>query len=654
MTPFLPLLALLLAGSPVPSDTGRVVPNDNRVAAGRWRGDTLTLRLVARVAEWHPDGDAAPGAPVQAFAEEGGRARIPGPLLRARAGTVVMVTLRNALGDTLRVYGLHARPRDGQPDATPLLIAPQETRSVRFALDAPGTYLYWGTTTGRPIGFRTGIDAQLSGAIVVDPPGTRARDRIFVIGGWSDTVHRAGVHRDRVLAVLNGRSWPNTERLAYTVGDTARWRVINASFDLHPMHLHGFYFRVTSRGNGTTDSVYATRGGATAGDLAVTEPLLSAATMTIEWVPERAGNWLFHCHIPEHMMARGPLGTPPPAHASHPSRRSGQADHARGGMGGLVVGVTVRPAPSVVAAGAARGAERRIRLLVRPTVGSTDATPLYAYAIHERGAEPPSDTGLVGAPTLDLVRGQPVAITVVNRLPEPTGVHWHGIELESYYDGVPGFSGAGRRVTPMIAAGDSFVARFTPPRAGTFMYHTHANELRQQAAGLAGILLVREPGASRDSAVDVPLVVTSPPEFELNRQVAFVNGRAQPAPLAMTVGTTYRLRLAYLSAYRAGMTVELRRGDSLLTWRGVAKDGAELPGGPRPPQPARAFTTIGETQDYLFTPTEPGELRLEVRYGGQRLGYTPRGGEMVTLNVRGPAVIAATVPIRVGSAPAGR
>jgi FtsP/CotA-like multicopper oxidase with cupredoxin domain len=155
-----PLLALVpslvlgttLAGTPAPSDTARVVPNDNRAAAGRLRGDTLDLRLVARVARWHPDGDDAPGAPMQAFAEEGGAARIPGPLVRVRAGTVVEVSLRNALADTMRVYGLHARPRGGKADATPLVVAPGEQRTLRFALDAPGTYLSWATTTGRPLG----------------------------------------------------------------------------------------------------------------------------------------------------------------------------------------------------------------------------------------------------------------------------------------------------------------------------------------------------------------------------------------------------------------------------------------------------------------------------------------------------------------------
>ena len=83
----------------------------------------------------------------------------------------------------------------------------------------------------------------------------------------------------------------------------------------------------------------------------------------------------------------------------------------------------------------------------------------------------------------------------MNQLPEPTSVHWHGIEIQdSYADGVPGFSGAGLRLTPEIAPGDSFVARFTPPRSGTFMYHAHVDELREQLAGLEGAIIVRDPG----------------------------------------------------------------------------------------------------------------------------------------------------------------
>jgi FtsP/CotA-like multicopper oxidase with cupredoxin domain len=53
---------------------------------------------------------------------------------------------------------------------------------------------------------------------------------------------------------------------------------------------------------------------------------------------------------------------------------------------------------------------------------------------------------LIG-PLIILTRGEPVEIEVVNRLKERTAIHGHGIELESYYDGVPGWSGVGSQIT---------------------------------------------------------------------------------------------------------------------------------------------------------------------------------------------------------------
>jgi FtsP/CotA-like multicopper oxidase with cupredoxin domain len=624
---------------------------------------------------WHPDGDDAPGAPMPAFAEEGGAPRIPGPLVRVRAGTEVEVSLRNSLGDTLLVHGLHARTGTGPVDATPVAIAPGERRVVRFRLDAPGTYYYWGTTMRRAMNFRTREDAQLTGAIVVDDPARHPAagpppDRVFVIGMWSDTAHRALTHRQRILGVINGRSWPHTERLGAAVGDTVRWRVINASADLHPMHLHGFYFRVDSRGDGRRDTVYA----AGAGALAVTESLDGGATTSLTWVPERPGNWLFHCHIPEHFAAPGPFGMPRPRDAGHahavgnhvgprgplgvarPAGGAGahadHADHATGGMNGLVMGIAVRPAQAARDAHAAtrppadsrdpRDA-RHVRLLVRPNRGSSAARPFYGYALHEvgdGGAEPPPDSGLSVGPTLDLVRGQPVRVTVVNRLPEPTAVHWHGIELESFYDGVPGFSGAGRRVTPLIAPGDSFVVRFTPPRAGTFIYHTHADEERQQLAGLAGPLVVREPGAARDPATDIPILLSAPTDFAQQGRRALVNGSAAPAPLQMQVGTTYRLRFIQMSVSRAALNLDLWRDSTrstLAAWRPVAKDGADIPASGRVARPGRVRLGIGETYDVEITPEAAGDMQLEVRLGPPRPA---------------PHVVLTTLPIRVGPPPA--
>jgi len=304
-------------------------------------------------------------------------------------------------------------------------------------------------------------------------------------------------------------------------------------------------------------------------------------------------------------------------------------------MSGLVMGIEVRPARGAARPAATARDERRIRLLVRANAGGSAAAPFYGYALHEAGAEPPPDSGLRTGPTLDLVRGLPVRITVVNRLPDPTAVHWHGIELESYFDGVPGFSGAGRRVTPLVAPGDSFVVRFTPPRAGTFIYHTHADEVRQQLAGLAGALVVREPGAARDPATDIPVLISEALDSLGRPSVVLANGHAAPAPLHMRVGTTYRLRFIQMGVSRSALWVELWRGGADATWRPVAKDGAELPASARVASPARMRMGIGETYDVEVTPETVGDLRLEVRTGLPR----PQ-----------PTVVLTTLPIRVDPA----
>jgi manganese oxidase len=283
------------------------------------------------------------------------------------------------------------------------------------------------------------------------------------------------------------------------------------------------------------------------------------------------------------------------------------------------MGIVVRPGPAGDGSAPHRAEteRRRIRLLVRRNGGGTDSTPYFGFALQESAGEPPPDSGLHLGPPLLLVRGQPVSVTVVNALDEPTAVHWHGIELESYFDGVAGFSGDGRRVSPLIAPRDSFEARFTPPRAGTFIYHTHVDEERQQPAGLAGPIIVLEPGARYDPATDHAVLITSPWAWADQQRAVMVNGSLTPTPLVLRAGVTHRLRFVNMTVRRPALRVELRRDTTLLAWRTVAKDGADLPAARQVVVPARRTIAIGQTFDVELTPATPGELWLEVRIGGR-------------------------------------
>jgi FtsP/CotA-like multicopper oxidase with cupredoxin domain len=638
----------------------RVRPNDNRVSAGTLQDGALRLELEARLATWHPDGDSLPGIAVEAFNEPGRAPVVPAPLIRVPRGTDVRVSVRNALGDTL-TFHLPSGPA-GATDS--VRIAPGASGELRVRADAPGTYLYRAVTTDRTA--RTlRVAGLLAGAVVVDsaPLPAPARDRVFVLQSAADTIE--GLEMRRAVHAVNGRSWPHTERLEGRVGDTLRWRVVNASVTVHPMHLHGFYFRVDALDGPDV----AADGQGAPGRLVVTERMSPFSTMAVTWGPERPGNWLFHCHFQEHVLPHGvlngvgPDGRPrrigaallvPDAHAAH----APDADHARTAMGGPVLGIRVRGSAGTPArlASAVRvpGAERRLRLVAVQDPGVGDTQPAMRFVLHDPSSGRRTDTGRDVSPTLDLLRDEPVAITVLNTMREPVAVHWHGIELESFYDGVPGFSGDGRRVAPLIAPGDSFVARFAPPRAGTFMYHSHVEEPRQHRAGLVGALLVRD-RATRDrpdtAAEDLVFVYKTarlggldaeglPREVPVPIQI---NGQADPDTTVLRAGRRYRFRLVGLPTGRPNTTTWLTaRPDSsyanlrdtlVVRWRPVAKDGRDLPPAEQAPRLARQIVSMGETYDFEYVPAGPGTLRLEVRAAGARGRLLARA----PIRVRAPA-----------------
>ena len=480
---------------------------------------------------------------------------------------------------------------------------------MHFRAGAPGTYYYWATTDSSQSLDRSGIDSQLNGAFVIDPLApTVTRDRVFVISLWQRAPTAGFIASTEVLRfTINGKSWPHTQRLSYAVGDTVRFRLVNATVAVHPMHLHGFYFNVDSRGNGATDSVYDRRGSPR---LVVTERMPAGRTIAMTWLPTRPGNWMFHCHDNFHVLRNRPLD----GSALPPDQMAHAANHAAEMMGGLVMGIEVRGRDGSVAV-ARSPAGRRLRLVARIDSGSTVAEPAYGYALEDPSSPSAAGRPLRPGPTIILQRGEPVSITVVNALREATSVHWPGIELESYYDGIPGFAGSGKHIAPVIAPGDSFVARFTPPRSGTFMYHPHADEVKQQRAGMSGALLVVDAPARFTPAHDIVLLIATPQRETDDATGVLVNGSLAPPPLVLRAGERYRLRLVNIHTNRPAMIAKLMRDSTLVRWRAVAKDGMELPLDQATLRPARQQIAMGETYDFELAPVEPGDLRFVLTSG---------------------------------------
>ena len=560
-----------------------VVPNDNRVPAGRFVGDTLVIDLVLDSAAWFPEGPEGPSLVIPAFAEAAGAPQIPAPLIRVVQGTVIRATVRNALDSGYVVRGLHSRPGAASDS---VIIEAGATRTITFTAGAPGTFLYDALPAGyvppRNPADRKGEREQAGGALVVDPAGAVPADRVLVVNIWGNP---AGPDRYRNALAINGLSWPHTERFDALTGDTVRWRIVNASSRTHPMHMHGFYFSVDARGTREADQALEPE----QRRLMVTEIMEPYTTMAMSWIASRPGNWLFHCHLAFHVVPSTRLDGA--GHDGH-ARSSHKAEEH---MAGLVVGMRVRPQPGY--ADAERHGVQRRRLLVQEGKRRGQSPRTMGFVLQGDAETPAPDSVVVPGSVIVLERGIPADVTVANRLNETAAIHWHGLELESWSDGVAGWSGRDTLVAPAIAPGDSFVAHLTVPRAGTFIYHTHMNDVEQLTSGLYGAIIVLEPGDRFDPVRDHLVVLSWDGDVVRGRVQTLINGDSVPEPIEVRAGEPHRLRFVNIGA--AGVTrIDLKRDSSLVEWRRLALDGAALPPAQAVAAPATHRIAVGQTADF--------------------------------------------------------
>jgi FtsP/CotA-like multicopper oxidase with cupredoxin domain len=418
------------------------------------------------------------------------------------------------------------------------------------------------------------------------------------------------------MMTINGRTWPHTERFDIRVGDTVSWRWLNPTASAHPMHLHGVYYTVTSRGAFAADTTYSEG----QERLVVTETMMPGSTFAMRWSPEQEGNWLFHCHFGFHVshflsFNRIPDFVDPGAHDA--------VDHSINGMRGLVLGIHARRRSHQPAVERMQAEARPIRMVLTETPDRLGDQPGYIADVEPAAVTMPVDSAAAMGEPLLLHVGERVAITIVNHMRAPSAIHWHGMEIESYPDGVPGWSGSGVRIAQAIAPADSFIAEFTPQRAGTFIYHSHSNEGYQISSGIYGPLIVLDSTASFDAERDKWFVVGG---NGFDNTAGRINGYLQPAPVELVAGRTYRFRMISIHPERR-VILTLRAGPpdsasvvwsspqarpgTTVSWRPIAKDGADLPALQGPVRPASIAMGTGETADFAFTPSA-GEYTLEV------------------------------------------
>ncbi|WP_433703948.1 multicopper oxidase family protein [Paraburkholderia sacchari] len=125
------------------------------------------------------------------------------------------------------------------------------------------------------------------------------------------------------------------------------------------------------------------------------------------------------------------------------------------------------------------------RPVTRPLLAGQPVTTFWQYDPGNQ-TDKADDAGPGIGPLIDVHEGDTVEIRFVNRLPQPSTIHWHGLPVPSDQDGNP---------MNLVAPGDERVYRFTLPKgsAGTYWYHPHPHMHTSEQAfrGLAGPIVVR-------------------------------------------------------------------------------------------------------------------------------------------------------------------
>ncbi len=567
-----------------------ITPNDNRDRAGTLNDGVLRVALEIRRGVLYPETEDEPGLRVEAISETGQIPTIPAPMLRVSEGTTLEVKITNLLSDsTVTVFGLRTRPM-APPDS--LVLRPGERTTVSFLAGEPGTYWYRAQIGAPNTGFEDPERGLTSGAFIIDPAGPVADDRVIVMNIWSqpDSTMQFGGYN---TLLVNGKSWPFTERIKSTVGITERWHVVNATGRNHPMHLHGFFYHVLGYGTTDTFDTYATEDHREV----VTEPMRGYQAMLMEWTPSREGNWLFHCHISFHVGSGNRLPGSSENHAIH--------------MSGLVLGINVAPGETDLID---RGEPRHITLNVDEYEGPSRVR--FAFN-HDEVFAPGPEFHSAPGPALILQQYQPTFVTVVNRMRSPTGVHWHGLELDSWADGVPNWSSSAGKTSPVIQPGESFTYKLSLMRPGSFIYHSHLDDVSQLGKGLYGALIVMPPGEELSPVEDHIYVWGWREDDPVRLEDVELNGisitESQPE-IHTIAGSKHRLRLIHIAA-AGNITMQMFRDGVPFPIRSIAKDGADLPVNQQKMLETLPRLFIGETVDLQFNPDAPGTYTLKIGYG---------------------------------------
>jgi len=215
--------------------------------------------------------------------------------------------------------------------------------------------------------------------------------------------------------------------------------------------------------------------------------------------------------------------------------------------------------------------------------------------------------GSAPGPTIQVNQGDRVRIVFDNHLPEPTSMHWHGLEIPNNMDGAPGTS------QDPVRPGGRFVYEFTLHQEGTYFYHPHM--AMQEMMGMLGAFIMH-PKVLRTPRVDQDFVImlqeyavlpnnSVPNSMNMEFNWLTFNGKAGPAttPLVVRLGDRVRVRLLNLGMHHHPIHLHGHTFFVTGTEGGPIPQSAWYPGN-------TALVGVAQARDLEFVANNPGDWML--------------------------------------------
>jgi FtsP/CotA-like multicopper oxidase with cupredoxin domain len=215
--------------------------------------------------------------------------------------------------------------------------------------------------------------------------------------------------------------------------------------------------------------------------------------------------------------------------------------------------------------------------------------------------------GSAPGPTIQANEGDRIRIVFDNHLPEPTGIHWHGLELPYEMDGVPGVG------SEPVAPGGRFVYEFDLHQNGTFFYHPHM--AMQEMVGMLGGFIIHprngwSPRVDRDFLIALQEYAvlpnsTIPDSMKMEFNWLTFNGKAGPAatPLLIRLGERVRVRIINLGMDHHPIHLHG------FTFQETGREGARQPEAIWP-RGNTVLVGVAQARDIEFTADRPGDWML--------------------------------------------